>query len=972
MLTKGLDNVPGTSGNDTIIGSIDTAAGGSTPNAELVTLTSSDIINGGAGVDTLKIAHSGTQNTTTLGNLSNVEIVEIESSSTGGVTVDSSNVAGVTNLNVTKAAGAVSATGAATTDVSVKLDAPATIPVTVNGGNNANVTLTGAGAAGTLNAITVGNTKAAQGDVTVAVTNAAAVKGTDITAVTTTAITGGKTVTVTQKAGDASALVADGATTTTHAQNNVSITSDANTSTVTVKQDKTVVADAGKVAVAGVAEVASVKFTALAGTVGTPAAVTVGGLTFTTTKALTAAEVAQAFADLSASALKPGTAVGDTQGAGIAANGVFTGSLLAGWNSSAAAADTVTFTASKGGAMTPLTATGATVTLVTDGVDAVAAKGATLGVTAGTVNIAGGAALKNVTVDGYNASGNGISGTANALENLSLSNGGAFNAAVGAATVNLSLENVWATAAVAATSTTGASAAGAAAVSVGSATTTTLNVKNTGANAVTLTSTATALNVNGSDTLTAVGSTLTSLKTIKVTETAGLNLGTTTLTNVESVDTTGTTGAVTVAIDGTKATYAGGAGVDTVSVTGTAGAVDKAINLGAGNDSLNLSTLTAVPAIKAGLVIEGGDGTDTLVLKAVDAATLSAGPAFEAQINGFEKLEVAVAGAATTVDLDNLDDINYVISNGSTAGALKLDKMLNNATVELKANHVAGIEVALKDATGTADAVNLVANAATTTDIGLVTVAGVETINVTANDTDVSTTVAVSTNTLTLKADTAATVNVTGAGNLVLNLDAASVKVASVDASAATGSLTVDLATQSSGVAVTVTGGAGKDTLKASDGATAKADVLVGGAGDDILHAGSNGAKLTGGAGNDLFVVSVGNKEAHTYTSITDFQAGDLLQLTGATSFGKLAATLNAETAVFSDYVTAAMEQAESAAFAGAHDAVWFSFNGNSYVVVEQDTNVGFTNGADTVVQLAGVANLDTASFNSQFFTVSL
>lgn len=918
-------------------------------------------------MDTLKAVTDGAA--IALGTLKNVEIIDAQSSA--ALTIDSSATSGVTNLNVTKAAGAVVATAGATTDVSVKLDAPATFPVTVNGGNNANVTLTGAGAAGTLNAITVGNTKAAQGDVTVAVTNAAAVKGTNIVAATT-AITGGKTIAVTQKAGDASGLVADGVTTTTHAQNAVNVTANAATTTVTVKEDKTVAADAGKVAVTGVAEVATVKFTALAG--GT--AVTVSGLTFTASKALTAAEVAQAFANLSATALKPGAAVGDTQGAGIAANGVFTGSLLAGWNSGAAAGDTVTFTASNGGAMaTDLVATNATATTTTQGVTAVVAKAATLGVTAGTVNIVGGAALKTVTVDGYNAAGNGISGTANALETLSLSNGGAFNAAVGAATVNLSLENVWAAAAVAATSSTAAIPAVAAAVSVGSATTTTLNVKNTGANAVTLTSGAATLNVSGSGLLSAANSALAAAKTIKVTETAGLNLTGATLTALESVDTTGTTGTVTVAIDGTKATYAGGAGSDSVTVSNNA-AITKAINLGAGDDRLDLKALNtaALNGIAATNVLEGGDGTDALVLDAAaaDSTTGVSGAAtFATRINGFEKLGLTAVAAATTVNLENLDAINYVVSNGSGAFAYKLDKMLNNATVELKAAHTNGIEVALKDATGTADVVNLIANADTGTNIGTVTVAGVETINITANDTDVSNTVAVSNNTLALKADTAATVNVTGAGNLVLALDAASVKVASVDASTATGALTLDLSAQN-GVAVTVKGGAGKDVLKASVNATpvdtnAKADVLQGGAGDDTLHAGSNGAKLIGGAGNDLFVLGAANKEANTYSSITDFQAGDLLQLTGATKFSKLEAALNENTAVFSNFVDAAMLQAST------NQAVWFSFKGNGYVVVDQVATNGtaFVNGEDSVIELVGV-DLSNASFNSQFNTVSL
>lgn len=950
-LSKGLDALVGGNGNDTFIGSVAAA------NEELNTLSALDSIDGGAGIDTLKILTDGTA--ISLPTLKNVEVIEAQSSA--ALTIDTTAAAGLTNLNVTKvgAGAGLQATAGATTDVAVKLDAPVTVPLTVNGGKNVDVTLTGAGASGNLNNITIGTTTAAQGDVKVDVTTAAAVKGANITGAATT-VTGGKTVSVSQKVGSSSGLVADGVTTTTHALNAVNVNANASTTTVTVVQDKTVAASAGAVAVAGVAETASVKFTALTAN-GT---VTVSGLTFTASKAMTAAEVAQAFANLSAAALKPGAATSDTQGPGAAANGVFTGSLLAGWNSGAASGDTVVFTASKGGAMaTDLVATGAAVTTITQGVDAVEAKAAVLGVTAGTVTIAGGAALKTVTVDGYSKLGSTVNGTANALENLSLSNGGAFTAAVGAATVNLSLENVWDTAAVAATKTTAAVAAIQAAVAVGSATTTTLNVKNTGNNAVTLTTPAATLNLSGSGMLTAAGSSLTNLKTLKVTETAGLNLGASALTNVESVDTTGTTGAVTVQIDGSKATYAGGAGVDTVTVT--TAAVDKAINLGAGDDRLVL--LNAAPVIKSGLVLEGGDGVDTLALAAAFAATASAGAAFEAQINGFEKLELSGATAGETVNLDNLDDINYVITNGGAG--VKLDKMLANATVELKGAHSAAVEVVLKDATGTADVVNLVANAGTGANIGTVKVDKVETINITTTDTDPSP-AAVSTNTLALNGDSIATVNVAGAGDLVLGLDALSVKVAAVNASAATGSLTLNLSAYNGASFVTVTGGAGKDVLTASAGANAKADVLIGGAGDDILTAGSNGAKLTGGEGNDLFVLNAASKEANTYSSILDFQAGDLLQLTGATTFGKLTAALNPTTAVFSDFVAAAMAQANGAA--GAHDAVWFSFAGNSYVVLEQGTAATFTNGTDSIIELTGVANLDSASFNLTFQTVSL
>lgn len=133
---------------------------------------------------------------------------------------------------------------------------------------------------------------------------------------------------------------------------------------------------------------------------------------------------------------------------------------------------------------------------------------------------------------------------------------------------------------------------------------------------------------------------------------------------------------------------------------------------------------------------------------------------------------------------------------------------------------------------------------------------------------------------------------------------------------------------------MTITGGSGNDVLTASSGATAKADVLNGGAGNDTLIAGTNGAKVTGGAGNVLFVV------------------------------------------------TAAMEQIKAendgnAVVAGADaavgQAIWFVFHGDSYVVVDSGVSTvgSCANGEDLVVKLTGV-DLTNASWNATHGTIAL
>ena len=81
MLTKGLDNYPGTAGNDTIIGSIDATA-----NTDLDTLSVLDIINGGAGIDTLKIADAKGA-AIALPNVSNVEIIEVQGAKNVDITL---------------------------------------------------------------------------------------------------------------------------------------------------------------------------------------------------------------------------------------------------------------------------------------------------------------------------------------------------------------------------------------------------------------------------------------------------------------------------------------------------------------------------------------------------------------------------------------------------------------------------------------------------------------------------------------------------------------------------------------------------------------------------------------------------------------------------------------------------------------------------------------------------------------------
>lgn len=1318
------------SGNDLIIGAIDA---GAAPNA--TTFQALDMIDGGQGTDTLKL-NDASGAAISLANVSNVEIVEVSGSA--GVSIDSTTTTGVTDLKVVAAGGAINADAGATTNVSVALKA-AGAAVDVDGGNNVTVKLTDVAA--NTNAVTIGTDSdatgpdlgvAPKGDVVVEMTGKAYSTSAAVATLSNVTVTGGKTVSVTQKAAaDTAAAAAD----TTNVGNKVvqgAVTVNANTdtTTITVKQDAAVAAKNAANTTGGVTETATVKFGALKG----GDALAINGLTFTAATGvnLTAEEVASAFSNMVSGLANANT---DTQGSQVTAKGVFTGAFLTGaalddsgtpakgtgYTAAAASGDTVVFTAARANQdATDITATltntsgnsvAPTVTIVQGVAHNATPTGGVMGVDAGIVTVAGGAnatAVKTITVDGYAATGSSATGTTSALETLNLSNGGNFAVAQAAATLALNLTNVG-TAAKAETLTSAAVVAVPAVLDLNNTATKTLNVQSNGTNTVDLqldgATGTTTLNVSGTGLLDASTNTNTSaLTTIKVTETAGLSLGALATANVTSVDTTGTTGAVTLTLDGSKAVYTGGAGADRVTISNANTAIAKAIDLGAGDDTLTLNVTAgsvAVPTVD----LKGGDGVDTIAMSAADAVALSANGTFAGKIDGFEKLSIGNAAAAGTVNLANLDNINYVISansasigagavkevftadfaasgtiagadtiafdtttitlaggetanqiamkvaaggyntynvtgvsgsvvtfeakntgpitpdvttgdftitdadattasaafstttqgsksytfdltglnlntgdtftigdktytaladdegsattiagfngvitiggksytgsstgagvlvltttdatapatlaytavdtapaggtfaagagNGAavtsanvatevfaaafagagaiedadtivfdgttitlstgmtpaqiaaavaagtyanwtaavdsgtnttvnftakTAGAkadvtaftfnnvtsattkpvvavtvttqgdttaagaaaLTIDKMASGGTLELTATGAGAIVKVTDAAKGTADVLNVVTNA--NGNVGTVTAADVETINLNIKDalstittqawTDANgnavKTEDVSATTLAVAGNTATkAITVEGAGHLTLNV-AANTKLATVDAGNATGALTLNLSAHN-GDAITVTGGKGNDVLTASQGATAKADVLLGGEGNDTLVAGSNGAKLTGGAGNDLFVLQAGTKEVNTYTSIQDFQAGDVLALNdnlgnNVTSFAKLTAVLNENTSVFSNFVDAAIQQATAAG-----QAVWFQFKGNAYVVVDNVETGGasadvFQNGQDAVIELVGI-DLNNASFNSTHATVAL
>lgn len=973
-LTDGVDSIPGligsagstgTDGDDTVV-------------ATNKTLSILDSIHGGLGNNTLKFSDVSPGGGTPLPaglTVSNIQTVQLAAGADIGVAgvgkaLDLSSWAGATSISTTISANAylkastsanVSVAGA-TGDVQVDGGKDVTVNVgtaskaitigatTVNAGTVAvtdtdvgaadikvdggtNVSIVATGSTGGANTIEVGTGGAAtdlpSGTVTVSSAHKAVV-GVDA-ALSAIKVNGGTTVTVTQTA-DTSKAAADtvGSTLT---QGAVTVNGGGKTTAVVVNQAKATAEVLASAAVAGVTETASVKFAALKAA----ETLVIGGLTFTANVAMTAAEAAQAFANL---------VDGKTQGAGPASKGIYTGAAFAGWSSGAVATDTVVFTSTASNANVADLANGGTggaVITTTNGAKAAAAATGVLGVVAGNVTIddAATASITTVTLDGYGTANIGAANTMSKLKTVSLTNSAnaATVDAVGVATLDVNLSNVQ----------HAVNLDGAADNALK-----TLNVTTTGADSsFALTAAAVeTLTVGGTNKATFTAD-LAALKTVTVTGSAGLVLSGNESDTLTSVTTSGTTGLVSASIDGTKATYTGGAGTDVVTLlTGTA--LTKAINLGDGNDTLIFAA--AVGGSTAAL--SGGTGTDTLSMGTARADALDAVP--QTFYSAFERLLINDATASATVDLEPLGFTTHVKTSGS-AGTLTLKNLANNGTVVMSAAGSTTIEV--KDAaTGTADVLNAELEITTANiDFGTVTAANVESVNLSAKDGD--TTFGIQMASVILTADKATSVNLgTSNANLALTMTG-STKVTSIDGSAMTGTLAVTSVNATS--ATTIKGGSASDTLTAAVGAST-ADVLIGGAGNDTLTSNKGLNTLTGGAGNDVFVIGTASLNVNSYATITDFAVGDLIKMTGTATFTNAKVTLGA-TAVFQDYANAA------AAALGNNGAGWFQHGGDTYLVGDVGgDSATFVEGTDLIVKLTGLVDLTNASFSATHSYIAL
>lgn len=461
---------------------------------------------------------------------------------------------------------------------------------------------------------------------------------------------------------------------------------------------------------------------------------------------------------------------------------------------------------------------------------------------------------------------------------------------------------------------------------------------------------------------------------------------------------TATTGAGkdVLTVDGANVkTISTGAGDDSVTTDVAALVATATIDLGAGNDTL---TLHAAP-VAAGVTLSGGEGKDTLAVSAAGFTTISAYSAANlAKITGFEVLSLSDAAIAdaTTIDLSKIAGLTGFQSKGvATTTAASVTNVGANADIILKgdiATNNGALTVTLKDATGTADVVNLTVDTTITQDNNATvdttaatvtaTIAGVETINVkstgtlstavtAANKTDIAA------NTLALTATALTTLNVTGDQALSFTSAAGMTKLASIDASALTAGATIDASAHASTSAGLTIKGSATAANTLTGGATV--DVIIGGAARDVITGGAGGDTLTGNGGNDKFSFAAGNSSIGTgkFDTITDFVANTkgagtagALTVVGAT--GVAVADLTGDVLSFAKFGTGAGGVVVDV-LGSAADATTFLANnkGTANAVIaaldSSNNNLYVDNNGDGVadffIKLTGVTTINAGAF---------
>ena len=463
--------------------------------------------------------------------------------------------------------------------------------------------------------------------------------------------------------------------------------------------------------------------------------------------------------------------------------------------------------------------------------------------------------------------------------------------------------------------------------------------------------------------------------------------------------------------DGGEVTFDSGAGDDEIFAgsgdnTILAGEGNDTIETGAGDDTVDGGAGDDYIEVAGNLTvddsIDGGADRDTIATTTAAGATIEASAAILATLSNFEVLAIT-NGATNAVDLTTwgVDTLDLE----DAAGANLAVTMSSGNTIKISDNSGTATEIdavveGASDSGSFSDVVN-VAFEADYNGVNNVTVSDmsvdfVETVNISAADTD-ATSAGTGTMSLNLTDESrVATINVTGDQNVTVTAGATLDALNTVDANSLTGALTIDVSTATQGVVITA--GTGDDDVTASS----YSDSINLGDGDNTYTATAGADAVTIGSGANTLVFASGTSTEASMASITGFNAveaaadADEIQtvdaviavdVTGVDVSGADAdagatdidadvtdgiLTISGADAGLIDTLAEWMDVVETSGVVnttgnGLNANVAFEFSGNTYLVERDETGGGDVNTDVTLVAVelvgvTGVTAIDTVA----------
>ena len=344
------------------------------------------------------------------------------------------------------------------------------------------------------------------------------------------------------------------------------------------------------------------------------------------------------------------------------------------------------------------------------------------------------------------------------------------------------------------------------------------------------------------------------------------------LADATNASITGSSGNDSITSGAGNDTMIGGAGNDTL----TAGAGNDDIRGGLGNDRIVFATAGNLTTAD---LVNGGEGTNTLVVTAADLTTNAALPtssnlAALSRVSNMSIVEVTGIGAdaaSASVNVNrvasDITTVNTVAVTGATAATFTFNGGASNLNLGTGGTTaILGAATTLVAAgTGTSDSLTITkTNTVAEAVLGTValTTTGIETLTI---NTGSSATLAQTTGTIAM------TPTATNGAMNVLALGANALTIGAITTTG-TGLLTIDgsgMTAQAAGTAtltvtapvtttgtVSIIGSAGDDTLNGDAG---DANTISGGAGNDAITGGTGNDLLEGNAGNDTITTNGGN-----------------------------------------------------------------------------------------------------------------